>query len=174
MNPKLESLFNLMEADRQKLVGRLSKLSTEQLNHSKSGKWSINQIMAHLMTAEKLSLQYMTKKIQGIHETENTGVVEELKMIALKISQRLPFKFKAPKAVVEFTPANTDSHKLNADWNSIRKELKDFLEKFPNDQVDKKVYRHVVAGRLNIKHALIFFREHYIHHLPQINKLIRP
>ncbi len=173
MNTQLEQLFNKLESDREKLFIRIAKLPLEQFNHSEPGKWSIHQILAHLVTAEKLSLQYLHKKILGIHEADESGIVEEVKMIVLKISQRLPFKFKAPKKVVEFTPAYPDLETLNEEWNSLRKELKSFLEKIKDDQVNKKIYRHVFAGMLSSKQALIFFREHFIHHLPQINKLIR-
>ncbi len=173
MNPQLELLFNRLEADRDKLFTKIGKLPVEQFNHSEPGKWSIHQIMAHLVTAEKLSLQYLNKKILGIQETGNSGIIEEIKMVALKISQRLPFKFKAPKKVVEFTPAYPNLEALNEEWNLVRKELKSFLEKIKDDQVNKKIYRHVFAGMLNTKQALIFFREHFIHHLPQINRLIR-
>lgn len=172
MNARLELLYTLLETDRIKLQEQVNQLSIDQLNYAPHGKWSINQILAHVMTAEKLSLQYMNKKILGINETENSGVIEELKMLALKISQRLPFKFKAPKKVVEFTPTQINLQKLTEDWAAVRTDLKSFLEKIADDQVNKKIYKHVVVGPLNVKQALIFFREHFHHHLPQINKLI--
>lgn len=173
MNAQLEQLFNKLESDREKLLTRIGNLPADKFNHSESGKWSIHQILAHLITAEKLSLQYLNKKFQGIAETKNSGVVEEIKMAVLKISQRLPFKFKAPKKVVEFTPAYPNLETLKEDWSALRKELRSFLEKIKDDQVNKKIYRHVFAGMLNSKQALVFFREHFIHHLPQINRLIR-
>ncbi len=173
MNAQLEQLFNTLESDREKLFMRIGNLSANKFNHAEPGKWSIHQILAHLVTAEKMSLQYLNKKFLGIDETDNSGIVEEIKMVALKISQRLPFKFKAPKKVVEFTPAYPNLETLNEEWSLLRKELKSFLEKIKDDQVNKKIYRHVLAGMLNSKQALIFFREHFIHHLPQINKLIK-
>lgn len=173
MNAQLEQLFNKLESDREKLFTKIGNLPADKFNYSESGKWSIHQILAHLITAEKLSLQYLNKKFQGIAETKNSGVVEEIKMVVLKISQRLPFKFKAPKKVVEFTPAYPNLDTLNEEWNVVRKELKSFLEKIKDDQVNKKIYKHVFAGMLNSKQALVFFREHFIHHLPQINRLIR-
>ena len=128
--------------------------------------------MAHIITGERLSVQYLNKKILGISEAENSGVVEELKMIVLKLSQRLPFKFKAPRTVVEKTPSYQNLNNLIADWDNARSELKTLLEKFQDDQINKKVYRHVRAGLLNIQHALLFFREHIVHHAPQIKRLI--
>lgn len=99
-------------------------------------------------------------------------MVEELKMVVLKVSQRLPFKFKAPRSVVEKTPSYQSLNDLIIEWDHTRGELKILLEKFQDDQITKKVYRHVRAGLLNIQHALLFFREHIVHHTPQINRLI--
>jgi uncharacterized damage-inducible protein DinB len=172
LNPRLHHLFALLETDRHQLLERLRLLSMEQLNYAVPGKWSIHQILAHLITAEKISVLYMNKKILGIAQIENTGTAEEIKMLILKISQRLPFRFKAPTVIVDKTPSYPDLKHLVEDWNFARIEMKDLLEKFEDHQLKKKIYRHVRIGLLNIQHALIFSREHFIHHRPQINRLL--
>jgi hypothetical protein len=129
-------------------------------------------VIAHLITAERLSIQYLHKKIQAINEVENTGLLEELKMVVLIISQRLPFKFKAPKVVVENTKPYASLQELEKEWTAVRNELKIVLEKFNDDQLKRKIYKHVVAGKLNIQQTLLFFREHIIHHQQQIKRLL--
>ncbi len=173
MNARLQKLFNKLEEDRIKLFKEVEKLSPEQFQHSENGKWSVQQILSHLYIAEKLSLQYIAKKVLGIKDADRSGLAEELKMILLKLSQRLPFKFKAPRALNELTPSGLSFEQLRDEWESEREQLKIFLEKFEPEHLDKKIYRHVRAGLLNIQHALIFFREHYIHHLPQIKRLMK-
>ncbi len=172
MNIKLRQLYDSLESQRIKLIGSLKILPLEKLNQQPEGKWSINQIIAHLITAEKMSVMYLTKKIQGVNELENSGFFQELKMLGLIVSQRLPFKFKAPKVVVENTSTSTDLKQLEQEWNSVRKEMEALLEKIKDDQIKRMIYKHVRAGKLNIQHALIFFREHIIHHQPQIKKLL--
>ena len=172
MNSKLNSLFISLEEDRKKLLASVKALSTEKQQHAPEGKWSIQQILAHLIAAEKLSIMYLHKKMLGIKEVEDTGVLEEIKMIVLQLSQRLPLKFKAPRAVVENTPSYATFEELTADWDKTRAELKTLLEKFEDSQIRKKIYKHIRAGRLNIQHTLMFFREHIIHHTPQIKKLL--
>lgn len=107
-----------------------------------------------------------------MQEAENTGFLEEVKMGVLKISQRFPFKFKAPKVVVDLTPSHANLRELETEWNNARAELRNLLEKFDDTQIKKKIYRHIRAGRLNVQHALIFFHEHSIHHWPQIKRLL--
>ena len=172
MNTKLQHLFDSLERERDSLLATVKNLSPDKQQHAPEGKWSIQQILAHIIAAEKLSIMYLHKKMLGIKEVEDTGVLEEIKMALLQLSQRLPLKFKAPRVVVENTPAYANFEELTADWNKTRAELKTLLEKFDDTQIRKKIYKHIRAGRLNIQHALMFFREHIIHHTPQINRLI--
>jgi uncharacterized damage-inducible protein DinB len=172
LNTKLQLLFDSLERERDTLIATLKNLSPHKRQHAPQGKWSIQQILAHLIAAEKLSIMYLHKKMLGIKEVEDTGVLEEIKMVLLQMSQRLPLKFKAPRTVVENTPSYATFEELTADWDKTRAELKTLLEKFDDSQIRKKIYRHIRAGRLNIQHALMFFREHIIHHTPQIKKLL--
>lgn len=122
-----------------------------------------------------MSLLYIQKKIQGIDQLKDTGLWEEIKINLLKISQRLPgLKFRAPQRVVENTTFYTDLATIAKEWDDVRSEFRILLEKIPKQDVNKRIYRHVRAGYLNARHALIFFREHIIHHTPQIKKLVNP
>lgn len=172
MNSKLQHLFDSLETDRINLMSALKTLSPDKLQRAPEGKWSIHQILAHIIAAEKLSVMYLNKKILGIKEVEDTGLLEEIKMVLLQISQRLPLKFKAPRVVVENTHAYASMEELTKDWGKTRVELKTLLEKFEDTHIRKKIYKHIRAGRLNIQHALMFLREHIIHHTPQIKKLL--
>jgi uncharacterized damage-inducible protein DinB len=172
LNTKLQQIFDSLETQRNQLFISLNSLAVEKLNQQPTNGWSINQVIAHLIAAERLSVLYLRKKIQAINEVENTGLIEELKMIVIILSQRLPFKFKAPKTVVENTKSSTSIHQLEQEWNAVRNELKIVLEKFNDDQIKRKIYKHVVAGKLNIQQTLLFFREHVIHHQQQIKRLL--
>ncbi|NOS91225.1 MAG: DinB family protein [Cyclobacteriaceae bacterium] len=172
MNKTLANQFESLEAQRKELLSSLGSLPADKLNNHSEGHWSINQIIAHLIAAEKLSVAYLQKKILAINEVDNTGIYEEIKMIGLIISQRLPLKFRAPRVVVENTNQTTDISQLEKEWAFAREELRQLLEKVADDQIKRRIYKHVRAGKLNILHALIFFREHIIHHQPQIKRLM--
>lgn len=174
MNLKLQHLFDALETDRKNLLSMIETLPADAQQYAPEGKWSIRQILAHIISAERLSVLYLNKKILGIKEVDNTGLWEEIKMVFLQVSQRLPLKFRAPRTLVEQTPVYTSFDELVVDWDKTRAELKVLLEKFDDTQIRKRIYKHIRAGRLNIQHALIFFREHIIHHTPQINRLIKP
>jgi len=155
------------------LLGTITNLSHEQLTAHPEGKWSIAQILSHLISSEQLSVRYLNKKIQGIKDASETGFKENLIMMIFVISQRLPLKFKAPKILAENTIKYETSEQITEAWENVRKELKQILTRFNDDQLKRKVYKHPIAGMLNIKQTLRFFREHINHHTPQIIHLLR-
>jgi len=173
MNQKLSGLFEEIERQRAQVINAAKKSPDRFDFKLDNTKWSIHEILAHLITAEKLTNQYISKKIQGIDEAGESGWVEELKMLVLKVSQRLPFKFKAPAIVLKATPAHSGLDELIDDWDKTRLVFRQLLEKVKDNQLKRKIYKHVVAGRLNIVHAVIFLREHVAHHWPQINNLLK-
>ena len=166
----LKNYFEPLEKQRKKLLDELRNLGPEQLNKSRNNKWSVGQIVGHLITAEELSIGYINKKINAINNVGNTGLWGELKLLAFIVSQRLPLKYKAPAYMGELPKSYADVQALAADWDATRAGLKKLLEKFPADGLKKKIYRHPVMGRCNMVHGLIFFREHIIHHYPQIQR----
>lgn len=174
MAPALQKLMDEIEGQRQAVLASVAGLSDEQFNHSPGpGKWSAAEVLSHIITAERMSVAYLQKKIVGIDQASSSGIWEEIKIIALIFTQRMPgLKFKAPKRVVESTKVMTNRSELENSWNQVRSELKELLEKIPDHQLNRLVYRHVVAGYLNIRHALIFFREHMHHHRPQLHRLL--
>ncbi len=170
MHPRLEHLYTDLEKQREKLLTPLRELKNEKLNHHLSEKWSINQIIAHLIAAERLSVMYLNKKMQGAETAEDTGLAEDIKMLLLIASQRLPMKFKVPKVVLENTSQERDFKKLELEWISVRADLKKTLNSVKATHLKRKIYKHVRAGMLNIQHAVKFLREHVGHHIPQIKK----
>lgn len=173
LNHKLQQHFTLLESQRAELVAQVRNVTPEQLNWHQPGAWSLSQVLAHLITSEQLSVRYLKKKIQGIESVPDTGMLATLKMWTLIVSQRLPLKFKAPKVVVENTPTFSDVHQILVAWDQCRYELKDLLSTFSEQQLNRQIYKHPIAGKLNIQQALRFFREHIIHHEPQIKKLLK-
>lgn len=173
MNPRLQQLYGDIEKQKEILLHSLRGLPREKLNNHPQDKWSINQIIAHLIAAERLSINYLNKKILGVNQVKETGLVEELKMILLTVSQRLPLKFKAPKIVIDQTAKETDLDKLVDEWDKTRAELKNILDRIEDHQLKRKIYRHVRAGMLNIQQALKFFYEHVQHHTPQVKYLLK-
>jgi uncharacterized damage-inducible protein DinB len=172
MHGKVSYIFDRAEKDRLRILELIATADEEKLSHHPSGKWSINQILSHLITAERLSLLYMKKKSLGIHQVNVSGLWEEIKFALLKISQRVPIRYKAPAVLAQNKPEKLSYSEIVAQWTEVRNELKAFLQQLDAIGLQKKIYKHPVAGRLNVLHAVSFLREHANHHLPQIKRLL--
>ncbi len=172
MNQKLQRIFDGAEADRKKILAQVADLSEDKFSQQPANKWSISQILAHIILAERISLQYMRKKSLGIDSAGDSGLWEDLKFLVLKFSQRVPLKYKAPKVLAENEPETLTYKEIEKEWQQGRDELKKFIETFRDEQMKKKIYRHPVSGMLNVMQAVAFFREHANHHLPQIRRLL--
>ena len=171
MNPSFASVYRELENQQEALLAMVRNLPEEKFKASSTpGKWSISQILTHLLTSEKLSLAYIKKKAQGIDTVKNSGITESLRLWLLIISQRIPVKYKAPKVMVENTPPAMPLTALVEEWSAVRNELKQFLQNMEDKHVRKVIYKHPIAGRLDVRQTMIFFREHIIHHLPQIKR----
>ena len=169
----MQKYYEQLQANTKALVKDVSHLSSVTYHYKpEQGRWSISQILTHILTAERLSLEYMKKKSQGIDGLNETGIVERIKFFILTISQRIPLKYKAPKQVIQQTPPPLSFGDLVRQWESVRSELKAFLEGIKDENVHKMIYKHPHIGRLDVIHALKFLNEHIKHHRPQIHAII--
>jgi uncharacterized damage-inducible protein DinB len=174
VNPVLQHNFEKLQADTKLLLKEVSALSSVTYHYRPAeGKWSISQILTHILTSERLSLSYMKKKSLGVDGLENTGIVEHIKFLLLKLSQRIPFHYKAPAKVVEQTPAPLSYGDLVRQWETLRHELHEFLSQIPEANLRKKIFKHPRVGMLDANHALQFLGEHMNHHKPQIMAIIQ-
>ena len=175
MAPSFKKIFDELELQRSTIINQVKELSNEKFNASPNQqRWSISQIITHIMTAEALSIGYMKKKAKGFDELENSGASESFRLLLLIISQRIPsLKFKAPKVVVENTPAPFTIEEVIKKWDAQRADLKSFIEGIEEKNSKKLIYKHPIAGRFDAYQAMVFFREHIIHHQPQIKRLLK-
>ncbi len=171
MVSRLEKTYQTLENQRLRFLDEIKKYDSSVVYNAKSGQWNMAQVIAHLCISEKTSLDYLEKKMLGMQQASNSGVWEWIKVIGLIFSQRLPFKYKAPKGSNLPEPESRPIEEVIANWATERQRLHVILSKFTEKDVNKKVYRHVVIGLVDVIHMMIFFREHIYHHQWQIMRL---
>lgn len=173
MNKELQKNYESLQHQREALLSKVQHVPASVLNQAPAaGKWSVNQILTHILTSERVSLGYMKKKSKGVNEVGNSGIIESLRLWVLIFSQRIPVKYKAPKVLVQNTPEALSLDELNAQWNVVRDDLAAFLDGIEEKNIRKIIYKHPFAGRLDVRQALIFLEEHIRHHTPQIERII--
>lgn len=172
MNTQLLSAFNTLEDQRQLLIRLLENTPHEKMFSAPTGKWSVAQILTHLLTSEKLSVGYMKKKSLGIEALQDSGMKQVLLLEILKVSQRIPFRYKAPRVVVENTPEALPLPELIRQWDEVRNNLRAFLQRMESRHQKRLIFKHPIAGKFNAEQAVVFLYEHVNHHLPQIKRLL--
>lgn len=173
MYTPLLNLYTKLEQQRRSLLMSLNSHDHEKLSQSPApNRWSVIQILVHLLTSERLALQYMKKKVQAIESLPDSGWKESLKMIAFRISQRLPLRFKAPAMIIPVSE-NISLSEITQQWGEIRKEYEQFLESIEPGHARRLIYKHPFVGRFNVGQAMEILYEHIGHHKPQISRLVK-
>lgn len=173
VNSTIQKHFDILEETTKAILKEVSALSSRTYHERpQEGKWSISEILTHILTSEKMSLEYMKKKYQGVETLGDTGIREDLLFIVLKISQRLPMKYNVPPVVLAKTPTPLSYGDFVRQWHDTREEMLRFLEAVPERNIRKKLFRHPAVGMLGIEHAVRFMNEHLNHHRPQILRIV--
>ncbi len=171
MNTKLQKRFAALEFQRIQLIQQLSTTSVRVLNKNpQPDKWSPNQIIQHLIFAEELSCKSIKAKVVT-GNFEKAGIMSAVRELLLKLFLRTKIKFKAPVAVSKI-PENLEFSVLQVKWEESRKQLAELLDSLPEELLNKYIFKHPVAGKMNIYGGLAFMQEHVRRHAKQINNMI--
>jgi len=173
MDSKLESRFNKLENSRLQLFAKLEKKDESELNfHPGKYKWSVIQVMHHLIITEQLSTGYINKKLTYRTNIKKSGLGAAIRFFVLKSMLQMPFRFKAPKIVSE-VPDNGNFKETKNQWDQVRKEMRELLDNLPEEFLNKNIFKHAIAGKMNIYQTLSFMEEHFKHHVKQIDRIMK-
>ncbi|WP_242918192.1 DinB family protein [Pontibacter liquoris] len=173
MNPALEARYLHLEQTRNRLLDELEGLEEGLLNSAPAeGKWSVNQIIAHLLLTEKQTVYAVQHKVSQPDDLISNSIAREMQSLLLKLALLSGKKFKAPASVAT-VPATCSLAYLRADWDEVRFSLEDVLTALPVNLMDKCLFRHPYVGPLTIRQTLSFLQDHFDHHLRQIHTIKR-
>jgi len=170
---KLLLTFNKLEASRQALLKEVEACNENVLYYKPApDKWSVAQICYHLHLSETQSINYVRKKMLGGDTLKKTGIAAEVRYSVLKLTLLSNYKFKAPKILGD-VPENLNYREVITSWNESRRQLQSLVETMPDNLIDREVYRHPRAGRLNLTQMVAFFQDHFDHHASQVKRLLK-
>ena len=172
MEGKLKLRYNKLLRQAEAIFTSIENLPEETIYQKPdANSWSIAQVIAHLVSVEKVTLGYLVnKKYEEIRNRGNWR--NRLNYGMLNLALRSRFKFKVPP-VEALKPEDKPelSQHIN-DWKEVQLNLKKYLEGFPAEAQQRMVFRHPLAGALTIEQCLSFMLQHMQHHLPQLNTLL--
>lgn len=175
MRDHLLEKLDLMNYHMEKLVEDLRGIDEAMLNKNlKEGKWSILQIMNHLILSEKGSLKYCQKKLSYLPELKKAGFRSKVNLVMLNASLYSPFKYNAPAIVsTPALPAEDSLDNVRVKWKESRSDLRRFFKEVDENYLDKEVYKHPFGMRFSLLDMLGFFDSHFQRHRRQINANLR-
>jgi hypothetical protein len=133
--------------------------------------WSILQVMEHLLAVETATVHYLLRK--NYTPLQPRGLPHALRAFLLKLALASPLKFKAPP-LASLQPHNTSRPgEVLEHWHSIRQKLGSYIEALPADKEKSQLFRHPLAGGLNLHQTLQFIAEHMQHHRRQVDALLK-
>lgn len=173
MNPRTMRRFEQLEQMRERLEEELTQRPEALLRQPPpSGGWSILQVVSHLVEAETGTLGYMRKKSAPATQLPRAGVSCEIRSLLLTAALRSPFRFRVPKPIAQNPELHSRDESLEQ-WHRVRSEWRFFLGEFPQPLENRQIFRHPVAGRMNLDQTLRFLRDHLEHHLRQVERIWR-
>ncbi len=169
MLPQLQNKFDQLESISTELISRMEALDHSKLNRAiKKNKWSKAQHLEHIILVEKASVSYISKKIKYSDNAKNTGIKNVWRSSLIKLFFAMPFiKIKAP-AIVADVPNESSIESIKMKWSEERKNLYKQLSLIDEQLVSKELFKHPIAGKMNIIQAMDFLKGHLNHHKKQI------
>lgn len=170
MVPAIRERFEQSEQLRQQLLVDVQDLDEAQMAFRPAyDAWSIVQVLQHLMLVESAVLQYLEKKLQAT-TFPNAGFGAKIRSKLLNVALRTPVKVKAPQGLAQPVRAMTfwDVAKR---WNDNRDALESMLGKLTENHLDSAIYKHLIAGYLNVFQMFDFIDNHLRHHIIQVNRI---
>ncbi len=175
MPAKVEKKLQRLDSELTELLKVLKDYSERTLNKKPAeGKWSVLQVMHHLILAEGYGQRYVEKKLSFNPELKKAGFPATWRTFLMKTYLKIPFKIKAPDGVSgEQLPDHSSFWETAKQWKQQREELRTMMENMPVEHFDKEIYKHPFAGRLTLVGLLDFHLGHFSRHRKQINKILK-
>ncbi|MES2629100.1 MAG: DinB family protein [Bacteroidota bacterium] len=133
-------------------------------------KWTMIQLIDHLLTIEKAVLAYISKKNQ---EPELKTVKFRNRLYAFLTGVYLGSgkKFKAP-AVLPQPVNDKDLDRMLREFEIVRTKMRSFVEAWPGENTNKLIFKHPVAGMFTLGQTISFLNQHWQHHAVQRKELL--
>jgi hypothetical protein len=69
-------------------------------------------------------------------------------------------------------PTDIDPAELVSRWAESRAEWRELLDGFPEELLDRMVFRHALVGLMGLPDTLSFLQSHLAHHARQVERLL--
>ena len=162
--------YQLLEQRNKAIMDELEQLESDALyRRLRPDSWNIIQVLNHVRVAEEGTLGYIKKKMKygGIKSTDWSNPIRARLMTVVNNSS---LRFKMPSVLKP--PSDEGSiPEIKAQWAELRVSWKEYIRNFPEEYLDKAVFKHPIFGRLSLTQAMDSMITHQNHHYKQIKRI---
>jgi hypothetical protein len=170
MQTNIQKEYESLIKKREDLVQKIGSLSSEVLCF-KAGpdRWSIVEVIEHLVIAEKNLYKQLATNVQASTLDPKSRTPEKHQTVIKVMERDIPVD--VPDESLEPHGRLTLDELLNQ-WDDIRKKLQGSLVEITSENKDDLVYRHPYGGPLDIAETLHFIDVHFDNHMRQIDRIL--
>ena len=171
---KVDKQLQHLDVELSELLKVLKDYSERTLNKRPAeNKWSVLQVMNHLILVEGYGKAYVEKKLSFNPELKKAGLGGSWRKIVMNAAVKIPIKINAPAPVSgDNLPEESSFWETAKKWKQQREELRAFLESLPVEHFNKELYKHPLAGKMSLYGLMDFNVAHFKRHRKQINKIL--
>lgn len=165
----IQETFKSLGKKYGKLLQHLNSLSDDVLYFkAQADKWSIVEVIEHLVMAEENMLAQLTDVTSAQtldpqdRSAKNYHIV--IKVMTKDIPVDVPDKSMEPHGQISLA-------ELLVRWDDTRKKTRAYINGIDSEKVGDLVYRHPFAGPLDMAETLRFIDVHFDNHMRHIDKI---
>lgn len=169
MDKNLEKKIKQLNELTDDLLGSIDDVAPDKLQEKGRG-WSIMQVFSHLEMSEAASLNYMKKKILAGKDMPRVSAMGKFKMGVTNALLKSPLRWKAP-SYISNPKGDYSLDEIKSKWSKTREEVTAYVAEYPDEFLDRAVFRHPMSGRQGLGEALDSMIYHVYHHKHQVKRI---
>lgn len=166
-----EARFRRIERKRNILLEEVESLDPGALHaHPRPGKWSIHEIVEHLVVAEEdVVIDY--RNLHGLEARPRT-LKNRLTYLIVMLVLRFDIPVQAPSEAM-LPRGDLSLRALRVRWELNHVRMRAYLDGLDRAKSRRAIFRHPVSGPLTVPQALAMLEAHLDRHIRQIRTLQR-
>ena len=164
-----ESQLMVWADDRRRLLDEVERMEPERLTAKPlPGKWSILEIVEHLVVGDREVLQGLPKPSALVDRRRRLRDRVGYRMVMFVLACHLPAKVPSPRYLPQGQSSLPD---LRRDWNEMQQWLRSYVERLDQGDPATAVFGHPIAGPMTMQQVLDMGKLHLATHTRQIRRL---
>lgn len=172
MNVKVQELLQDVAADRDRLWRSIEGASEEEAQRSPAeGRWSIAQMLDHLLKSERASAKLYQRKLTEAQQRQIPAETRTDSELGSLDHFREQFKQPREAPPIVLPEDGRALSELRRDLEESHRKLLEVIESLSSYDLSQLSHPHPILGDLNLYQWLLVGGQHELRHAKQIEKI---